>query len=149
MLECSKCHEIFEYEDLKVDYTEGGYYGELHYSCPYCGNDELDEVEQCARCGKHLLPEELHGTVGSLMCDDCIDEVADVRTVLEYGYDNSTEVDGINGLFAYVYSAGEINDILLAHFTQMSEEKQNKWVSMYVGDDKSEFADWYDEGGTK
>lgn len=151
LIRCDKCKEIFGREDLKVDYTEGGYLGEPHYSCPYCGDDQWEYVEQCSRCGRYFsldsLECEIHGTTGSMMCDDCIDEVADARTVVEYGDYDNTSVDGINGLFACMYGSGEINDILMAHFTQLPEDMQKEWIRKYIADDKANFADWYDEGG--
>ena len=153
LIKCQKCKEIFDSDDLKLDYTEGGYRGEPHYSCPYCGDDQWEWVEQCSRCGKYFSLDtydcHIHGTSGSMMCDDCIDEVADVRTVVDYGYSKyeTAEVDGINGLFAYMFSAGEINDILMAHFTQLPEEQQKKWAKDYIKEDLNNFADWYDEGG--
>ena len=153
LIRCNKCGEVFDSDDLKVDYIEGGYKGETHYSCPYCDDDRWEYVEQCSRCGRYFsldaLECEIHGTTGSMMCDDCIDEVADARTVVEYGDYDNTSVDGINGLFAYMYGSGEINDILMAHFTQLPEEMQKEWIRKYIADDKANFADWYDEGGQK
>ena len=153
LIQCNKCKEIFDSDDLKLDYTEGGYRGEPHYSCPYCGDDQWDYVEQCTRCGKYFSMDsmdcQLHGTSGSMMCEDCIDEVADVRTVVDFGSSENqlVEVDEINGLFAFVYSPEEINDILLACFTQLPEHLQKKWTKEYIQQDLNEFADWYDEGG--
>lgn len=155
LIECSHCHEIFDSDDLKLDYTEGGYRGEPHYSCPYCGDDQWDYVEQCTRCGKYYSMDsmdcQIHGTSGSMMCEDCIDEVADVRTVVDFGSSENqlVEVDEINGLFAFVYSPEEINDILLACFTQLPEHLQKKWTKEYIQQDLNEFADWYDEGGNE
>ena len=155
LIQCNKCKEIFDSDDLKLDYTEGGYRGEPHYSCPYCGDDQWDYVEQCTRCGKYFSMDsmdcQLHGTSGSMMCEDCIDEVADVRTVVDFGSSENqlVEVDEINGLFAFVYSPEEINDILLACFTQLPEHLQKKWTKEYIQQDLNEFADWYDEGGNE
>ena len=155
LIQCNKCKEIFDSDDLKLDYTEGGYRGEPHYSCPYCGDDQWDYEEQCTRCGKYYSMDsmdcQIHGTSGSMMCEDCIDEVADVRTVVDFGSSENqlVEVDEINGLFAFVYSPEEINDILLACFTQLPEHLQKKWTKEYIQQDLNEFADWYDEGGNE
>lgn len=151
LIQCNKCKEIFDSDDLKLDYTEGGYRGEPHYSCPYCGDDQWDYVEQCAHCGKYFSSDDvsilIHGTAGSMMCNDCIEDVSDTRTAIDYGNHDSVEVDGINGLFAYMYSAEEINDILLADFMKLPDYKQKEWINKYINEDKANFADWYDQGG--
>lgn len=150
LIRCEKCREIFDESDLVTDYVNGGDIGEPHDSCPYCGCDDWEYVSQCECCGRYFTNDragyEIFGTSGSQMCADCIDDAADVRTVIDYGNHEFVEVDEINGLFARVYDSSEINDILLANFMQLPEAKQKEWIQKYIEDDKDNFADWYQGG---
>ena len=153
LIKCQKCKEIFDSDDLKLDYTEGGYRGEPHWSCPYCGDDQCESIGQCCRCGKYFAWDEdqLFGTSGSEMCKDCIEDVADVRTVIEYGnVENRTQSEvTINGFFASIYSPEEINDVLMADFMKLPEWMQKEKTQAFVASDYNDFADWYDEGGNE
>lgn len=144
LCKCNDCRRVYFSDELRHDTFNGGDIGESHWSCPYCGGDNFEEIYECARCGHYV--EEAFGCVGSMLCEECFAEVADVRTVVEYGKDNPAEVK-INGLFACVYDEDEINEILLADFMKLPEKKQREWTDDYVSADKSDFADWYDRGG--
>lgn len=139
MIRCDRCHEVMAEDELKVDYVSGGYRGERYCSCPFCGNESMTYVRECARCGEWC--EDTYGTSGSEMCDSCISEVAEVRTVIEYGENTEVETK-VNGFFEYVFRT-EINEILKAEFMKLPEFKQNEYMRDYVSTDKSEFADWY------
>lgn len=143
---CNDCRQTCDRENLKHDYFNGGDMGESHWSCPYCGSDNIEDVAECVRCGKILPLDEVYGYEGNQICDDCIEEVADVRTVIEYG--NARRVDdiNINGLFACVFDEDEINEILLSEFMKLSETKQKSYIRDFMWADKSDFADWYDNG---
>lgn len=146
LYKCNDCRRVFFDDELRHDFRNGGDIGESHWSCPYCGGDNLDEVYECAHCGHYV--EEAYGCVGSLLCEDCLKEVSDVRTVVEYGNDNREEVK-INGLFACIYDEDEINEILLADFMRLPAERQRELTDDFVDRDKSDFADWYDREGGK
>ena len=145
---CTKCGEIMDSTDLAKDYTDGGYRGEPHLSCPYCGCDELDEVEQCSRCGKWVegfdLSHLIYGSVGNEVCLDCLQDAADdVRTVIDYGAKRTEDVE-INGLWAYVYTKDEINDILMADFMKLPERMQKQYTQGFAECDYSDFAEEMD-----
>ena len=154
LIRCLKCQEIFGKEDLKVDYTEGGYLGEPHYSCPYCRHDEWEYVGQCSHCGKYYSYDEdpvlLFGSTGSEMCKDCIEDVLTTDIVLDFGDDEyeTSPVEEINGLLAFAFSAGEINDILRREFKNLPAERQKEYIKDYLDGDYDNFADWFDKGGT-
>ena len=85
-------------------------------------------------------PLAIHGAYGSQMCTDCIEDAAlNVGSVIDYGAKRSEEVD-INGLWAYIYTPEEINDILQADFEKLSKEKQIGYTERYVSEDYDDFA---------
>jgi len=146
---CTKCGEVHEVSDLNKDYTDGGYHGEPHVTCPNCGSEDLEYAEQCTCCGKWVsdesYPRQLFGYEGHQLCKECFDEQAsDVRQVIEYGDidRNKADVKDLNGFLAYVYSPEEIENILMRDFVQMSERDQKRWAAEYAACDEDDFADY-------
>ena len=138
-LKCEKCGEIFANDEVAKDYCDGGYRGEPHESCPYCGCDDLIDVEQCSICGKWV--ERSYGCMGHEVCEDCLLDNMDVRTVCDFGEQHPEDVE-ISGLFASVYSKEEINDILLADFMKLPEQKQMEFCKNFAEDDRNQFAEF-------
>lgn len=142
MCKCDKCQSLFDEDQLAVDYVSGGYHGEPFYKCPYCGYDEWDYVAECCRCGEYISVDgEIYGTLGSMVCRKCIDKEMDAETVIAYGDYSVTEAT-LNGLFTFVYSEDEINEILKKEFMRMREDKRNQFLKDYVESDLPEFAEW-------
>ena len=136
---CFKCGWIGDWSDLNKDYCDGGYRGEPHETCPNCGDDDIGEVIECRSCGGCF--EDVYGSNGLEICDDCLNKLINTRTVAEYGELNPEEVE-ISGLWAKVYTQDEINQILMADFMKLPESKQYEYCKMYVDDDPNDFADW-------
>lgn len=148
LIRCLKCKEIFDSADLMEDRTEGGDIGEAHYSCPYCRYDDWEQVGQCSCCGRYFsydeLEQKIFGSSGSEMCEDCINDAITTDIGIEYGGDQySTAYVELNGLYAYAFDSGEINDILHDYFKSLPEKEQKEKVMGYISCDMNEFADWY------
>lgn len=139
---CDICHIVFDSDELEKDFIDGGYHGEPHYTCPYCGSEEWEYVEECCRCGEYFLyDDDIYGTSGSMICRKCIDKEMTVENVIDYGNERTDEIS-LNGLFIYVYSDTEINEILKREFMKLPEEKRNQYIKDYVECDLHDFADW-------
>lgn len=139
VMRCERCGEVFECNEA-VFLPENGNESKLP-SCPSCGCLDLADGEICDMCG-HFTEYDFDG-----ICKECLmDEASDVEQVIEYGKsdDDNGEVT-INGLFAYVYTPEEINDILMADFKRLPEEKQKEFTRRYVCNDEYCFADWLKE----
>ena len=141
---CQKCGAITESKYLRIDYFQGGYKDEMHFSCPMCGDDELDEVRECSSCGRIFTEDEfdmLYGTSGTEICRTCMEKEMDVRTIIEYGAKEVDEVK-INGLFSFTFDESELNEALCSYFMQMPDSKQKEYAARFVESDPSDFADW-------
>ena len=136
---CFKCGWIGDWSDLNKDYCDGGYRGEPHETCPNCGDDDIGEVIECRSCGGCF--EDVYGSNGLEICEDCLNKLINTRTVAEYGEEHPEDVE-ISGLWAKVYTQDEINQILMADFMKLPDSKQYEYCKMYVDDDPHEFADW-------
>lgn len=144
---CIKCKEIFAETELITDYINGGDIGEPHNTCPHCGYDDYEYIVQCLYCGKYFGEDEtryLHGYMGSEICEDCLKQEMDVRTIVDYGAKDDCE-KRINGLFAYAFNESEINDILLRAFMELPESKQAEKAKCYAECDLDDFAEWLEE----
>lgn len=143
---CTKCKEIFSEDELITDYVNGGDIGEPHNECPHCGCDDIEYIHECTYCGKYFSDDDarsLHGYDGTLICEDCLKDEMDVRTIIEYGNTENNVVEThINGLFAYMFSESELNDILLAEFMRLPESKQKQYAEKYAECDLDDFAEW-------
>lgn len=139
--QCEDCGEIFCAEDVRVIKDGGGDKGEDWNVCPHCGSDCLEKVAQCDDCGKYVDPAELVGG----KCPDCVaNEAEKVDQVKQYGAAFPAEVE-INGLFAYVYSSDEINELLAADFAKLPEYRQKQYCRDFIKDDPMNFIDWFSE----
>jgi len=137
---CERCGETLD--ELDKDYVNGGDIGEPHYTCPNCGSDDLEEMYQCKICGEWYLPDDLYGYADELVCNNCIDEHADIETVLDWSKDNVTEVE-IPSIIADNYSEEEITDILFKWFREnLSKTEQLNICKEQVSCNKSEFAEY-------
>lgn len=137
---CESCGETFD--ECVKDYTEGGYRGEPHYSCPFCGSDYLEEMHQCELCGEWYPADELHGWVNELVCDKCMDEHTDIETVLDFAKGNVVEVE-IPAIIADTYSEEEITEMLYKWFREnLTESEQLNMCKEEVSCNKSEFAEY-------
>lgn len=139
-VQCLACGWICDEEDLNKDYCDNGYRGEPHETCPYCGGDDLVDGFECRCCGKFI--DYGFGSHGWVVCRDCLDELIEPRTVIEFGEQHTQSVD-ISGLWASVYTPDEINEILMADFMKLPDAKQYEYCKEYVyEDDPSDYSDF-------
>jgi len=136
-MKCTRCGQINSAEDMKIDYVDGGYYGEPHMSCSCCGHDDWDEVFQCADCGEWFTEDEMVED----LCRDCFDKNATVENVTEYGEEYKEDVE-INGLYAYAFTPAQINSILAREFAALNGAAQKKAAAEIVSDDPYNFREW-------
>ena len=134
-MKCTRCGQINE--EMNVDYVDGGYEGEPHYSCPYCGHDDWDEVFQCAECGEWFTEDELLED----LCRDCFDKAATVESVKEYGASYGTDVE-VNSLYACAFTTAQINAILAREFAALNGAEQKKAAADAACDDPYNFREW-------
>lgn len=74
MYRCCNCRHVFP-EPLKMQTAVG-----TVTACPWCGVDDMAEVEECEDCGKYL--EEDDNFAG--LCLDCLRQRIDYPTALSY-----------------------------------------------------------------
>lgn len=133
MVMCGECGEVFEDSEIKrVRHSDGDAWDE----CPYCGSDELRDVEQCDECGRWEAPEDIyHG-----ICSDCLlDRAADIRGMLEYGRYAADTVH-VNAIFAKAFSETQIDDILGRAFVNLMLTDMKKAAEDVITDDPEHFA---------
>lgn len=74
MFRCENCRHVF-HDPITVTTETGPVSG-----CPWCGADDMIEIEECEQCGAYL---EKGGLFASL-CRDCLLEDLDYPTALSY-----------------------------------------------------------------
>lgn len=87
MYKCNNCEAKFEFPDERQICFEE-YYGVSHlmdgrtyintYMCPECGDDDMEELEQCNLCGEwfnelHDTTEMINGGCG-YVCEQCLED---------------------------------------------------------------------------
>ena len=101
---CYECGHIFESGE-ESRWTES--YGEEMRGCPVCAGG-YEETVQCSICGSEHLADELEGGV----CEACVDEYRhDIGMCHKIGEKSKENVE-INGFFASMYSAEEIEELI-------------------------------------
>lgn len=101
---CIECGHIFESGE-ESRWTES--YGEEMSGCPVCAGG-YEETVQCSICGSEHLADELDGGV----CEACVDEYRhDIGMCRKIGEKSKENVE-INGFFASMYSAEEIEELI-------------------------------------
>ena len=90
---CNKCNKEFE-TPLKKEVTFEDYYGvsnlmtgrthtTIEY-CPYCKDDDVEELVLCESCQEYCKEDELHDTEGMInggigyVCEQCMENF-DIR----------------------------------------------------------------------
>ena len=66
---CNECKEVFEEYDVlyqPLPYGMGSAYEKWHI-CPYCGDNDFEEAEECEFCGEWVAKESMTGG----LCKDC------------------------------------------------------------------------------
>lgn len=120
---CTECKEAFDEDQLDIikdgiDYEfwgQRGTYEILDQTCPHCGGDVV-EAEECPVCGEYM-------PMGQELCDDCVDENANLDTALGLGSKDMSYVE-INSYLAYKFSTEEIEDVL-TNFLKISEDEKS------------------------
>ena len=132
---CNECGAVFEEADEYYEH-DTGYHGA---DCPICGSDDIDEAKRCAECDEWVNEEKL---VNGL-CAACIEKhAADYETVKAYGADRKEAVE-INGLFAWVFTPAEIEEILERELKNSG--KAEKDAHTFATDDPDDFTNWLNE----
>lgn len=110
---CVECGNIFEEgEQIRWDEDRGEFWGsscsETMSGCPCCGGS-YEETKACEICGsEHLENELLNG-----VCEECINEYKkDIDVCYKVGK-NDFESINLNCFLATMFSAEEIEQILL------------------------------------
>ena len=142
---CESCGEVFD--EANKDYVNGGYRGEPHYTCPYCGSDELVDMFQCELCGEWFPGDEIYGHMGEMVCNDCIEKNTNEENVMDFSKENLVDV-GIPEIIADNFSEDEITDILYKWFKDsLSEFEKLNIFKEEVACNKSEFAEYLNAKG--
>lgn len=134
---CLWCGRVYSIDEAGTEDQGEGY---IALTCPDCGNDEYEEVEQCVDCGEWFDPADLYGPSGECRCEDCLERAADIETALEYGEENPME---INGFFEQFFSPVQIEEILYEKVAQLyTDEVQKVEAISFCKNDIYDFADW-------
>jgi len=71
---CERCRETFDFPNVETDFTSE-YFGAIVSHkigvCPYCGSDEIGEMDKCEICGEWIAP-------GEELCECCHDLIKDI-----------------------------------------------------------------------
>ena len=70
---CNNCEEVFdEPKIIEEHHPYGmGYATEEFYVCPHCEDTDIQEAEQCTRCGEYVAEAE------EGLCEFCYDDLYD------------------------------------------------------------------------
>lgn len=133
---CRSCGAVFEEPRVvKQRHTElEGYWYEKREVCPYCGIDDIVEMNTCLECGKPIDC--------GLLCDECSESMINEDTVKDFGAEDKVEVK-INSLLTYIYSDEKIEKILLKNLEQDWEYK--KILKEFVMDNHDEWNEFIAE----
>lgn len=78
MYRCCDCYEVFDEPTMIQDIVTTDPYpmGPMIGTCPYCGSDDYEEVQECPDCNEyHLMDEmvyvELEDGTSIEVCPDC------------------------------------------------------------------------------
>lgn len=114
------------------------YYERVTNTCPHCNGEFLDAVE-CKICGSlHRADED--GWFG--YCEECLDKEANFDIATDIGRDNKESVM-VNGLITHMFSAEEIEAILLDYAKNHQDRERNG--KTYCLDDTICFTDYLDD----
>lgn len=138
---CDDCGTVSSLKELNRDTINGGYPGEPHYTCPVCGSDYLEEAYQCNICGEWFPCDEVHGSVGQMACDDCLNEGITLENVNEFSDECPADIE-LSGIWSYVWDEDDINELLWKYFKKMPKDEQMKYLKEYVEDNKTEFGEF-------
>lgn len=105
--------------------------------CPNCGSEDFEEAGYCEKCDDYFPT----GDVVGCYCKKCIVKAQTLNRAMKYGADRKEAIE-INGLLAWSFSATEIEEMLLRHFMNTSENWQKRMVEEYCSDDLTDFSDW-------
>jgi DNA-directed RNA polymerase subunit RPC12/RpoP len=126
---CLECGHIFEYGE-QVEWVE--MHGEKFSGCPLC-RGAYEETKRCACCGSEsFLVNELELGV----CGECIENKSkDIDFCIKIGAEAEESVP-INGAIASLWTAEEINEILIEQAKKINSLSFEK----FVDEDRSWFA---------
>ncbi len=75
---CNRCGRTFDFPDSVVDFRSemwGRRVGHYVSVCPYCQDDDFDEMDRCEICGEYIPP-------GEEICDNCHELISDYRDII-------------------------------------------------------------------
>ena len=144
MLICNRCGEVFEESeaDVKSEYdcVRGNSFAsgrDYYLKCPRCGNDDLDEAEQCKCCEEWFREGELSNE----LCKECIADKKVLENALGYGETIKDQVS-INGFWTTVFTPEEIEEVLKKVFDELPQYKQRQYIDKFCDWDIDCFAEW-------
>lgn len=125
MMICEECGYLCDRDDIgTVSEWRGECHGVECYedvidTCPHCGGTFVATVE-CKICGSYHKDE--WGWIG--YCDECLEKEATFEMATEIGKDNKESVK-VNGLITHMFTADEIEAILLDYAKNHQERDEN------------------------
>lgn len=136
---CLDCGHIFDQGEESRWVDRWGEVGERMYyinmtGCPLC-NGGYEETEQCEICNGEHLREELVGGV----CEACVDLYRNnLNVCYNIGEKSKCDVE-INGLLACMYSAREIEELILRDLLE-TQKTRSVDFSPFIENDPDWFA---------
>ena len=71
---CNECKGTFEEPKETEDFTSEYWGAVVHHTttvCPFCGSEEIDEMNKCDICGEYIAP-------GVCICENCQGLIHDI-----------------------------------------------------------------------
>lgn len=134
MYKCLDCGHIFDDGEQKVYRDDHGIPGDLYEEievCPVCGGG-FETTKQCKKCGAEFLAEELYG---EYYCDECLKEMIDYDTFLDFALEGAKYADQIDVLEDFIFC--EIFDVDCPQHSSSELKRYCKELYLrLVGNDK-------------
>lgn len=141
---CLHCGHTFDPEEIVSKYYDRATGTYDREECPKYGSEDIEEGMECCVCGEVHIEENMIGQV----CNDCLNKSVTFGNALRYGKERKESVE-IHGFLKWIYSAEEIESILLKNLQEASTEWRKRMTEEYLTDDKYDFADFIFEKGAE
>lgn len=144
MLICNRCDAVFDEAEAvsgkSYDRVCGNSFAsgwERWSECPHCGNNDLEEAEQCKCCEEWFHKDDLNDE----LCKECINDKKVFENALGYGETIKGQVS-INGFWTIVFTPEEIEEVLKKVFSELPQYKQKQYIDKFCDWDIECFAEW-------
>lgn len=98
----------------------------------------MEEKRLCHICGENYILED------DDLCDECFSKNCTLENCLEIGKE-ITEQYELNGFLASVFSVKSIENCLISAFMKLPQDRQEKLIEEYCGEDKFFFSAFLEE----